>query len=241
MTEITFDIDQHLLEVVPHPRPASKFVPDWYKNMEQEFTETGRVSECGAMLERQFPSLKKCFPVRDYLTAGYIIPAWMEHRIKKDSKGKMHNVAELSGHFEGYEVGCDWHGRVQVKGSPLEGFTDGDKILKINSPWRVTTPKGYSCLFFSPFYQTSQFTILPAIVDTDNHSVPINFPTIVSGDEAILEKGQPLVQVIPFKREDWSHKIIPSDKRQKHIQHLRFGTMWGSFYTKFLWHRKRFR
>ena len=240
MTILTFEIEPDLLDVFPHPRPASKFVPEWYKETENTFPSQEQVNPQGDHVIIDGPTIKKCLPVRDYLTSGYIIPAWMDHHIKRDSAGKMQNL--LHGKWQDhYNLGCEWHSKKQFDKSPMCEFSDGDKILKIVNPWRIKTPKGYSCLFYSPFYQKSDFTILPAIVDTDLHNVPINFPTIVTSDDAFIAQGEPLIQVFPFKRESWSHVVKKGDMDEFRVGHLKNSSMWESFYTKFLWHRKRFR
>jgi hypothetical protein len=42
------------------------------------------------------------------------------------------------------------------------------------------------------------------LVDTDNYKSPVNFPFVAIAPDGVhtLEKGTPLVQVIPFKRAD---------------------------------------
>ncbi len=55
--------DKEMLDIWPHPRPASRFIPEEYKKLER-FTE-GNIHE---------PTVKVCIPFLDSLTAGYIIP-----------------------------------------------------------------------------------------------------------------------------------------------------------------------
>ena len=46
--------------------------------------------------------------------------------------------------------------------------------------------------------------ILAGVVDTDRYQAPVNFPFVtIAGDGThALEKGTPLVQVIPFRRDE---------------------------------------
>jgi len=240
MPHITFDIHPDLIDLVPHPRPASKFVPDWYKDMKNTCPMKERANDRGDHVTIDAPTVKMCLPVRDYLTSGYIIPAWKDHRVLRNSAGHMESIFEHEMN-DGYSMGCSWHGIHQFEKSPLSEFSDGQKMLKIINPWRIKTPKGYSCLFYSPFYQKSDFTILPAIVDTDTHDVPVNFPTIVTSDDAYLKMGDPLVQVLPFKRESWSHKVEAASEKSVKKANLKNALLWGSFYTQFDWKRKVFR
>jgi hypothetical protein len=59
-------------------------------------------------------------------------------------------------------------------------------------------------------------TILEGIVDTDGYNAAVQFPFIIDeGFEGIIPAGTPIVQVIPFKREDWKMQI-GNDQDRKH-------------------------
>jgi hypothetical protein len=74
----------------------------------------------------------------------------------------------------------------------------------------VQTPPGYSCLVVQPYYLfQNEFSIMPAIIDTDkfNQKIPVvGYLTGVS-DEVRFFCGDPLVQVIPFKRDNWESEF----------------------------------
>ena len=198
---------KHLL----NPVPASKAVPDWYKNMPrarnintlEPMKSAFEVDTINGGL-RGGITLKECIPVRDYLTSGYIIPMWLDLAV---------NVSEGTPHFAwGYKdtLKVGNHPDYQVYKSPLENKkcpTSG--IPKLFSPWGFKTPKGYSSFFFSPKYSQSKLEVLPAIVDTDTHH-EINFPFLYHGEEGcrdLIKRGEPIIQVIPFKRESWNHSV----------------------------------
>tara|TARA_R110002051_G_scaffold167819_1_gene238508 strand:- start:594 stop:881 length:288 start_codon:yes stop_codon:yes gene_type:complete len=50
-----------------------------------------------------------------------------------------------------------------------------------------------------------RFKIIDGIVDTDTYINIINFPFILlkRDKQFLLKKGEPMIQVIPFKRESW--------------------------------------
>jgi len=235
MSKITFSTHPDIVDSIPHPKPASKFVPDWYKKLKNEY-------QCPVSEVDTMPTIKQCLPVRDFITSGYIIPAWCDMVFKKDSKGVIHVINRMPDHFKHfYNMGFEGHEIAQVKGTPLEHFSDGEKILKINNPWMIYTPSGYSCFIMSPFYQTSDLTILPGVVDTDNHKLTTNFPCIVSDTEVILKKGEPLIQVIPFKRDNWVSEINSYSEQEQTASKIRFFTELKSVYTTKLWKRKYYR
>lgn len=224
-----------MVKSIPHPRPAAKFVPEWYKK-KPDFTKCPRTTKNTAA------TIKQCVPVRDYLTSGYIIPAWTDFHIVKSEGGRFVDNQRASDEVEDrYNIGIHYHNRDQVIDTPIDKFTDGELLVKICNPWLFTTPKGYSTLFMSPFYMETDITILPAIVDTDMHEILINFPCVVTSDDARLDKGTPFVQAIPFKREDWGSTVSAFDPHSLYKKHVNFLTHIKSLYTKKLWQRKRYR
>lgn len=236
MPKIKFSAHPDILDIIPHPKPASKFIPSWYKDLGKEY-------KCPMSDPIMQPTLKQCLPVRDMMTSGYIIPAWCDLSFKTDSKGKLHvGNKKLPEDFSSmYSMGFSSHDVKQVKGTPLENFCDGDKIMKLINPWMIKTQHGYSCLLISPFYETCNITILPAVVDTDNHTVNTNFPCVMTSDEVFVKKGDPLVQVIPFKRDRWTSTVEAIDAKIKVSNVISFLTEIKSEYTTKFWERKYYR
>jgi len=233
MPKIKFQAPQEVIEALPNPRPAKKFIPNWYKKMSLE-------NKCP--IKHTTPTIKKCMPVRDYLTTGYIIPSWADIKINLDRNKKYVDASEIPEDFKGlYNIGCDWHSIDQVKNSPIENLLDGQKCVKLLCPWTVTTPKGYSTFFTTPFYTESEVTILPAIVDTDKHIVPTNFPAIIHGKECLIKKGEPLIQAFPFKRENWDSEVCQLNTKRNNTEILKLSTVLDSVYTTDYWQKKRYR
>ena len=57
-----------------------------------------------------------------------------------------------------------------------------------------------------------------AIVATDTYHDRINFPFVWTGKEeweGVIPSGTPLIQVIPFKRDDFQHEIIELSEEDK--------------------------
>jgi hypothetical protein len=142
--------------------------------------------------------------------------------------------------------GIDVHPTRQLEGSPLVNKNKNLPFYKILNPWKIKTPKGYSCLFVSPLNNSDdRFSIIPAIVDTDTFTNEINFPIVINGDkypvlETIIKKGTPYVQIIPFKRDSW--KMTIKLRKQKEIQNARvfsnlnvINNYKNKFWNKKLW------
>ena len=149
--------------------------------------------------------MKRCPPFLDALTCGYLIPFpdWAELRLRDAHEWDKRGPGEifLGSHFP-----------EQYKGTWFGMRT----IIKFDSPWIIRTPTGYSTLFVAPLNRfNSPFCALSGIVDTDTYYNSVSFPMLLLDDEIgkehRLEKGLPLVQAIPFRRDEWELSIGQSD------------------------------
>jgi len=173
------------------PQPASKFIPDWYKNMESYIGGDKKPTGDGATKA----TVKRCMPVFDAINVGYIItsPADIYVSIKDGEQ-----------FFEWSSLGLiSFHPIEQAPNHPAK---NRHAYPKWNNYWAIRTPKGYSTMFVEPMHRESVFAILPGIVDTDEYYAPVNFPFTIKDPEfeGLIPKGTPIAQVIPFKRESWT-------------------------------------
>lgn len=179
---------------IEKPQPASVFIPDWYKNMDSYIGGNKKPRGNG----NTNATIKRCMPVFDAITAGYIVtlPADVYVSIKDGGQ-----------YFEWAELGL--LGFHPVEQAPEHPIRKPHAYPKWMNNWSIKTPKGYSTLFVQPMHRESIFTILPGIVDTDEYYPPVNFPFVINDPEfeGLIPKGTPIVQVIPFKRESWQMKI----------------------------------
>ncbi len=195
--KITFTstiIDPTLLE----PIPAAKKLPEWYKSIPRYI---GGKKKPSTNPDETKGTIKTCMPVLDTITSGYLILSSADVFIEKNEQGKFYSWAN-------YEL-ITFHGQEQITGYPkLEKKMGMENVPKFTNPWIVQTPKGYSCLFITPFHHDLPFTILPAIVDTDTYFNAVNFPFLPDPDfEGLIPKGTPIAQVVPFKRDSWEMSV----------------------------------
>lgn len=205
------------------PKPASKSIPEWYKKMEPSFPKERTPDS--------LPTIKKCIPVLDALTAGYILVTPCDVYVQmKDGEPTLQPT------FDGY---ISHHPRKQGYKHPAVNDYQFPKWI---NPWAIKTPKGYSTLFIPPVHNPNEwFVVLEGIVDTDNYSAPVNFPFVLKNPtrEGLIPAGTPMVQAIPFKRDEWESSISEDSKEAKQVStHL--SSHWFDRYKKLFWDKKSF-
>lgn len=182
------------------PVPAKRLIPEWYKAQDKYVGGKKVVSSENGLMNS---TVKACMPIFDIITAGYIITTPVDLNVSINSDGiseliwAMNDFSAISSHpIEQYD-------KFNV---PEQFYPIG---YKFTNPWIIETPKGYSSMFMTPAMRDDlPFFCLPAIVDTDEHPVPVNFPFFIKKDfEGIIPAGTPMVQVVPFKRDSWNHEV----------------------------------
>jgi hypothetical protein len=182
------------------PYPAVKQLPRWFLDADpyqDDFPGSPKDGKLHFRNRVANATYKKCVPLLDGLSAGYIIPLWADVMIETHT-----GFPEV--YWKTIENVFELHGESSRKIPAPTGY---DRVVyKYNNCWIPQTPKGYSCLITSPFgYNDLAFKAIPAIVDTDRSTLELVFPMwIKTGFEGVVEKGTPIVQVIPFKRDDWN-------------------------------------
>lgn len=205
------------------PKPAKAFIPEWYKNTEPFVEGRNLVTENNMMANA---SIKKCIPVLDALTSGYIITSYADVYVipNKDpyfenmelddpmAKPKPGDPQWINGHINSIE----FHPHGQAKLYPIKDGRTHSYPKWINA-WGIKTPPGYSCLFINPMNNPNDiFSILSGVVDTDVYTEPVNFPFIMNDKdfEGMIPAGTPIAQVIPFKRDSWESEIQEAERKQ---------------------------
>jgi hypothetical protein len=211
------------------PKPASRLMPDWYKNTQSYVNGAKKPSGDGGTTA----TIKKCVPVFDAITAGYIIESPADVFVSIKDGGQW---------FEWSDFGL-------ISFHPIEQAPDHPArkqfaYPKWNNPWAISTPKGYSTLFVQPFHRESVFTILPGIVDTDQYTAPVNFPFVINDPafEGLIPKGTPIAQAIPFKRDSWTINIgdIKNLKAQANVTKKLHSKFFDKYKSMF-WARKEYK
>ena len=226
------------------PVRAVQNIPDWFKNIKEH--------------NHKKRTIKGCVPFLDAFTAGYILKMpsdfYINHNYtNKDKKDTAWSfpikhgdiLKELKLNINNNDA--VWHDIEQLGGT--KGgcpFVEKNKKLpfyKIQYPFRIKTPPGYSCLFIPPLNnKDDRFEIFSGIVDTDTYYNYVNFPILLNGDkypvlETIIERGTPFAQIIPFKRESWKMSIKEDNLTRAQAELSVMGRFIHS-YKKLFWNKK---
>ena len=174
------------------PQLASKVIPNWYKETVNWYPETKEPNP------KSLPTIKKCLPVFDAMTAGWIFNTPADVYVSQKD-GEPYYETNLRNIIENHPVK---QGHKHPSGNSFV-------FPKWINGWGVKTFKGYSCLFIPPMHNSNPwFECLPGVVDTDTYTSAINFPFVLKDPlmTGYIPAGTPMIQVIPFKREAWTFK-----------------------------------
>ena len=235
--KITFVDNFSFLAEQVHPTPAKNVLPDWYRRLQGSHKVDEVVRSPSSKAPGEASTIKKCMPVFDSISAGYILFTPMDLEVYW-SEEDGHTFQTPASEF------IDFHHPKQIIDHPVYRG-DKDLIPKFVNPWSVITPNGYSCMFMTPQHRDLPFELLPAIVDTDKYIGPVTFPFVFKDPtwQGTIKAGTPMAQVIPFKRESYEAEITDSNKlgyspAEKSSRSL--STRFVNAYKDFFWSKKDF-
>jgi hypothetical protein len=215
-------------EFIDGLQPAKSFIPDWYR--ESERFAGGKMKIVNGSANH---AVKLCMPFLDSLTSGYIFTLWTDVVVEQTDLGP--KLQWRSGPDP-----IEQRPRINDKLPTPAGHHDNHYAWR--TIFQFETPPGYSAIITHPFNRFDlPFTTLTGIADSDASVGRGNLPFYLKKDfEGIIPAGTPILQVIPFKREDWiSEKddSIYSNARENELGTMRRASGW---YKNFKWKRKSY-
>lgn len=218
--------------LVEKPVPASKCIPNWYKDAEKYIggpkifnKNDGKILNLG---------MKSCIPFLDTFLTGYIQKTWCDINIEEEN-GEIRiyqsSIPKVIGHRESAsQLPKD------VSYYPVE-FT-------WKMQWIPKLPKGYSILYTHPINRFDlPFYSLTGIVDSDKffYEDEANHPFLLKkGFNGLIPAGTPMVSIIPFKRDRWRSFFKEYNEKK---QMLKFfpSKLFEGYYKKNMWSKKEFK
>ena len=214
------------------PIPASQGIPDWYRE------SPATTYEGDIKFGRDMSTLKACTPFLDSLTAGYFLTAPDDIHVstKADGEKNLSYVVPTNNDFA-----REREGRTGYLPVPA-GYHQ--HIWRASLYPCVETPEGYSTLFIHPMNRFElPFLAISAIVDTDKPLPPVAVSFYLREDfEGVILKGTPMLQAIPFKRDNWKSEVKApySTKISEEIGRALVNDEKRNYLKKF-WHKKTYR
>lgn len=229
-------LDEYSYGVHQHPEPAKMFLPSWYKDMEPYLRspENPMGNKIGVAHRVTNASAKKCIPMLDAMTSGYMVTLWSDVMVKM-----VNGAPEIS-----WRVQKDvftLHGNSSERVTPPIGYSNW--VFKYLNWFKIRTPKGYSVQVLPPAnHHPLPLHAIPAVIDSDKSMMSNEMPMwLAEGFEGVIEKGTPLAQIIPFKREDWKLDVtqMPYEKHIIEEDKGVYSTIKNN-YRKNIWSRKSY-
>ena len=229
--QCVIDTENSLFE----PVPAKKIKPEWYKKLpalieDVDGNRLDTIKKCPAMhdwlsmgylirnrhtvlvlmsIDDYNEPISIAMPLKDISTEklSYIKTLLKEEKdsavVEYIENNKL-NIKELSDMIN------------RAGGHPakqITGMSRDDKMqLKFKMDFLIETPKGTSCYYLDPFlFDNPYLSTWQGIIDTDKfnqittNNQLIFYPKV--NESFIITKGTPLVQIVPFVRYPWKHKI----------------------------------
>jgi hypothetical protein len=246
MPDITFLAAKDIAEdKAIQPEPAKLHLPEWYKKIPLKLKH-----------DRVGLTIKACMPFQDSLMAGYILKNPIDQQfnfLTPDEDGNEHISVDINKQlaylqhnqlFYNINAGIETHPIEQLGGTeggcPFVKMNADRAFYKIINPFSMILPPGYSVLFCPLINRPEpRFTVLSGIVD-EGYDLPTNFPIVLRKKGTwLLKKGEPIVGVIPFKREKWKMNIKIKNKEQYESSYFQYATKLKRWYRDNIWKRKQ--
>jgi len=203
MNKIKFIAEnEYFNKVLSWPKPASNFIPEWWKNFEN-YRYSPDNKDGKKVLIRNGESNatpRKCPPMLDAINFGYIVPLWSDVQVLSNTDDELAYIS-----WRVTRPVFELHGyQAEQIGTP-PGYCKN--VFKYSTGMFIETPPGYSMLVVPPLgYRDLPFQVVPGVVDSDQkNNINTLLPCWVKSglNNEVIEKDTPIAQIIPFKREDW--------------------------------------
>ena len=193
-------------------QPATKFLPDWWKQIPKYNSEPGSLAI--------YPTMKGCSGFTDLFKTGFILPLWSDVAIEVGAIGTEYYRYQFSD-----KVSSAVSHAPDQRGSayPVTNYLH----LKLISPWLLSCDEPINFMFTDPVWtrdDPTQFTTLPGILEfvyQKGTNINLLFKRPPETIVQTLHFGQPLAQLVPLteRRVELKHHLI-SDAEYRSLKNI---------------------
>lgn len=232
MEHIYFYVDPKHYGAFPFPEPAANHPPPWMKDMPSLNEEIRKFHWRGSN------TMKVCSGILDSISMGYIVFSPCDFDIVT-TDGK-------------YNVETNWPDKfIDIFVPALsEDYIFPEKhkqiFFKVTLPYRIKTSPGTSCLITQIKWRPEiNHRVVEGSVDTDDFYSDLHFVFSMEENSRLhIKKGDPLLQIIPYKREKWEMHVEAKtteieNKISAQYYNLRSHKLFG--YFKEFWKKKEYK
>lgn len=228
--------------VAKSPSPANRANAEWWKNMEKYYHDAS-----GQLIypHKKAATIRSCPAISDSVNFGYIVYSPVDIYIDAEREDVISwqtpdiDLSILDDQDNSTFI--NFHNRDQFREHTIpKGFHQ--TVMKINTLWGIKTDPGYSVWITHPINRNDlPLKVYDAVIDTD--VFPLYFPysfLVKDGFKGVIKAGTPLIQVIPFRREDFSISISEKNKEEIYNNLNQSLSRFTNSYKKLFWKRKNF-
>ncbi|MFY9331750.1 MAG: hypothetical protein WAO41_08750 [Candidatus Nanopelagicales bacterium] len=218
---------------VPRPQPAARYVPEWYKIQPGNKGDEEMIPKGGLAAS----TVKRCMPIFDAMTAGYMIVAPCDIHLDATNPEKLE--WQIPAQLQQFKADLfATHAPEQYENYPIDPESYHKQLLRILPTWSVGTDEGYSVLFTNPYHTDgSPLWAFTGLIDTDKFISEGHVSFLVKkGFKGIIKQGTPLYQLIPVKREEWVAEYVSVEESNAATTKQRFdlrSTFMNGYKNKF--------
>jgi len=195
-------------------QPAGKFIPKQFQDISPHFEKAEHNIDSKK-------TIRACPGITDYLSMGFVIPAWCDIEITPTPDGQ-----HVETRYSDPMYNDAYHPPEQLSGF-MSGKFKVRGAVKLDNPWFTWNKQGWSTLYLPMYYHSEgrNWEAVPGVIDHDKGAPqsPINI-MLKEIKPTTIKMGEPLIQVIPFKRQRITARTMELDqtimKRQWAISSL---------------------
>ena len=220
------------------PSPIIKTIPEWYRKADR-FAKSPSNDYIIGPDKGKIPTWKACPAIFDIMGTGYSFNTPCDIEFYKKHGKTLFNISNKK--YESFVAHRDEMPEFQ---HPL-GYSKDH--FAWTPDWQIRLPEGYSALYSQPFNRFElPFLSTSGIIDNDKLHNPGSLPFfLIDNFEGVIPAGTPYIQILPFKRENWTSEILEqSDSIQIIKDHMDVTAKYrkpdGGVYKNEVWERRKY-